>query len=98
MSAPEALPITRAPRFLAICEAYEPTPPAAPWIRMVIPGLAATTSRTICSAVDPAVGSAAAVVKSIEFGMAATVDPEQPRIRHTCPARTQTPYHRRQTG
>src|SRR5437868_9789967 len=74
MSAPEALPITRAPRFLAICEAYEPTPPAAPWIRIVIPGLAATTSRTICSAVDPAVGSAAAVVKSIEFGMTATVD------------------------
>src|SRR5438270_4887756 len=64
MSPLAAVPITRAPKCFAICEAYEPTPPAAPWMRIVIPDLAATTSRVICNAVDPAVGSAAAVVKS----------------------------------
>ncbi len=39
-----------------------------------MPGRAPTTSRMTCRAVEPAVGSAAAVAKSIESGSAATVD------------------------
>src|SRR5437899_1119246 len=53
-------PVTSAPSAFAICTANVPTPPDAPMTRTVCPGRSSPLSRSPCSAVIAARGTAAA--------------------------------------
>ena len=53
-------PVTSAPNVFAICTANVPTPPDAPLIRTLSPGLTLPLSRRPCKAVTPAIGTHAA--------------------------------------
>jgi hypothetical protein len=56
-------PVTSAPSDLAICTANVPTPPEAPLMRTFCPGRTLPLSRSPCSAVMAATGTAAACPK-----------------------------------
>src|SRR3989442_1395887 len=55
--------VTSAPKDLAICTANVPTPPPAPLTSTFCPGLICPWFRRACSAVNPAMGTAAASSK-----------------------------------
>src|SRR5215469_14359649 len=66
-----AVPITYAPRALAICTARWPTPPAAAWISTRCPADSRAVSASACHAVSAASGSAAACTWSTLPGFGA---------------------------
>ena len=65
------MPITWAPRALAICTATCPTPPAAAWISTRWPAWIRAFSTSACHAVSETSGSAAAWTWSSEAGLGA---------------------------
>src|SRR5688572_9837288 len=60
--------VTSAPNDLAICTANVPTPPDAPLINTFCPALICPLSRSPCSAVVEAIGTAAACSNVILVG------------------------------
>ncbi len=69
--AARAVPITYAPRALAICTPKWPTPPAAAWISTRCPSATCAVSTSICQAVSPASGIPAASGWPIPAGLRA---------------------------
>ena len=68
-----ATPVTSAPSAVAICTAYEPTPPEAPITRTFWPRSTRPTSDTAISAVSPEIGTAAACSKVTFAGLGASL-------------------------
>src|SRR5918996_617298 len=67
-------PVTSAPRALAICTASVPTPPDAPLMRTVVPGLTWPTSRMAIMAVRPDMTDAAASLNESVAGFSMSRD------------------------